>query len=234
MTEQRIYSASQSTRIADARPQDFFACITQMAVGIGQNVPAPEAMLIMRQTLIDTMPWATTADIEMAVKMNMAKQLPEFVKPYGELSAAYLCEILTMYQSIRGKAVLKYRELEQRATQKQLTQREITDEDWERLIRQDAEAKKAGKEYWKFTASRMCQWLWDKNRINDNTFADAEWRAIDAEARARVMQSKEPPLTRGMVERMMPHQRDRFDMECLDEKKAIVYGKYLDAIGAMA
>jgi hypothetical protein len=230
MTDQRIYAASLSMKIVDAQPMDFFSCITQTAVAVGQNPPAPEAMLIIRQTIADTLPWVTIMDITIALQMNLARQLPEFVKPYGELSAAYLMEILTQYQPIRGRICLKYREMQAKENQRELAPREITDEDWMNIVRKDAEWKRQGMYHWKYMAGRMCQWLWDNGHINDDSFTRDEWRAFNAEARARVMQSHFPPLTIGMVDRMQPHQRDKFDMQCLDEKKMLVYGRYLDAL----
>ena len=79
---------------------------------------------------------------------------------------------------------------------------------------------------WRYCATRMVKWLEDTGQLTDATFTKDEWRTFNANARAVVMQRRK--IGPNAVERMSGTERARFDQECLDEKKALVYGVMLD------
>ena len=226
--DQRMFAASRGTKLRDADPRAFHQCITRSAVLIGQNCPAPEAVVLMHSALSEQLPWATMEDIELAVRMNVARALPEHVKPFGEFSTAYVCEVLALYYPVRGKAVDKYQRMEEREERAALPAHELTDAEWDDLIRRDLAFYRAGKSFWAFSASRMVRWLYETGKINDDDYTADEWRRMKQKARAMAMDKlKVGPKA---VERMEGNQRERFDQECLIELRAVLYGKYLESL----
>jgi hypothetical protein len=225
--DQRMYAASKGSLISLCNPLDFAQMITRCAVMVGQNPPTSEALVLMIGTLSDQYIWATIEDVELAMKMNIANQLSVNVKPYGEFSTAYVADILNAYQPLRGKAIAKYREINERIdTSRQLAPPVVTDDQWREMMVEDVKRKRAGTSMWRYCASRMVKWLEDTGQLTDATFSNDEWRTFNVSARAVVMQRRK--IGPNAVERMSGTERARFDQECLDEKKALVYGVMLD------
>jgi hypothetical protein len=224
--EQKIYAAAQTPKLSECDPAVIHQLMSRVTVAIGQKLPSVESLTIIASTVCDTMPWATIGDIEQAVRMNIAGLLNERVQPYGEFSAAYLCEVLAQYQTVKGKAVIKYNEQQQRIpTTHQLTQAIVTDDDWRAMMQSDRNALMQNKEHWKIAATRMCRYLEDKGLIHDNTFTAEQWKELNGRAKIAVMERKK--IGPKAIERMESHERVRFDQECLDEKKVMVYRWYL-------
>jgi len=224
---QRMHAASKGTHVALAQPEDFATAITRCAVMIGQAVPRPEAIAIMHGVITDLFMWVTIEDLELAVKLNFTGNLPSKTEPYGEFSMAYLSAILKAYEPERGKAVAYYRSIEERMdTSHQLAPPVVTDEQWRQMMTEDVRRKKTGTTMWRYCATRMVKWLEDTGQLSDDTFTTDEWRRFNAKARAAVMERR--GIGSKAVERMAATERARFDQECLDEKKALIYGVLLD------
>jgi hypothetical protein len=224
---QRMYAASKQPRLRDTSATDFLQCVTRCAVVVGQPVPRTEAIVLMHEVLTEQFVWATIADIELAIRLNIAGQLPEKVEPYGEFSSAYIAAVLKCYEQERGKAILRGREIEERVdVSRQLEPPVVTDDEWRQMMAEDARRKRSGTSVWRYCASRMVKWLEDTGQLTDATFTDEEWKAFNAEAKAVVMQRR--GIGRTTVANMSGSERARFDQECLDEKKGLVYGVLLD------
>jgi hypothetical protein len=224
---QRIYAASQGELVATASGQAFAEAIARCATMTGQALPSPQASLLMHGVITDLFMWASCEDIELAVKLNFTGNLPAKVQPFGEFSTAYLSDILKMYEPERGKAIITYREIHERIdASRQLAPPTVTDDQWREMMEEDFKRKRAGTSMWRYCATRMVKWLEDTGQLTDATFTNDEWRTFNANARAVVMQRRK--IGPNAVERMSGTERARFDQECLDEKKALVYGVMLD------
>jgi hypothetical protein len=225
MMNQRIYAASEGELAATAPDELFIQMIARCAIMLGLPTPSAHAAMLMQSTIADHFIWATVDDIEMAVKLNLTRSLDTFTQPYGEMSTAYISDVLRAYQPHRAKARAEYRRMDEMKTVKELAPRVLTDEDWLALVEVDRAHINAGRDVWKIYAARMVKWLADTGRVTDDFVSDVKWREINARARASVMNKKN--LSLGMIMRMPHHERARFDEECLAEKHMIVYGIYL-------
>jgi len=224
---QRIYAASQGELVTMCAAETFVQTITRCATMTGQILPSSHAILLMHGVITDLFMWATCEDFELAVKLNFTGNLPAKVQPFGEFSSAYLSDILKMYEPERGKAIITYREIHERIdASRQLAAPAVTDDQWREMMDEDNKRKCAGTSMWRYCATRMVRWLEDTGQLTDATFTKDEWRTFNANARAVVMQRRK--IGPNAVERMSATERARFDQECLDEKKALVYGVMLD------
>jgi hypothetical protein len=219
---QRIYAASNGTHVAMSTSDQFADMIARCAILTGLPVPRAEAIFLMHGIITDHFMWATVEDIELAVKLNITRSFHTFTEAYGELSGAYLSNILRCYETERGKAIQLYRKQEER---KELPPREITDAEWMAMVSDHHAWMMAGNDNWKMIAARMVTFLWESGRCNDNTFRPEEWKHIRAAARKNIMERQK--IGEKAVERMNVTQRERFDGDCLMELRAVVYGLYL-------
>ena len=224
--DQRMYAASKGLKLQEATSQQVTELFSMLAVITGHNTPSAEAMMLIRNLVVEMMPGVTVEDIALAVKMNITKQLPDHVTAYGELSGAYICEVLTLYMPLRGKARLKYQEIEQRP---ELPERQITDTDWLDMHERDLLWYQNGKVNWEYCAARMVRWLYETERMKDDDFTADEWKRIRMEARQRVMDRQR--IGHRAIEAMPAAARERFDQDCLVEVRTVVYGEYLKRKG---
>jgi len=222
---QRIHAASQGTLAAMANDITFAALIARCAVLVGQPVPQPQAILLMHGLITDHFIWATIEDIELAVKFNITRSLPSFTETYGEFSGIYLSSVLKAYEPERGKAIQKYRAMEER---KELPPRQITPDEWQAMIEDHRQWKKTGSDRWTIMAARMASYLWESGIVNDDMFSIEEWKAIRGQARRCVMERMGIGPT--AVQNMNTTQRERFDGDALMEVRTIIYGRYLDGL----
>jgi hypothetical protein len=226
---QRMYAASKQPRLSDTPAANFVQCVARCAVVVGQPVPRDEAIVLMHEVLTEQFVWATIADIELAIRLNIAGQLPEKVEPYGEFSSAYVSAILNIYQSERGKAVLRGREIEERIdVSRQLSPPVVSDDQWREMMAEDVRRFIKGSDAWRFGATRMMKWLEDTGQINDATFSNEQWLSLNARARESVMQRR--AIGPRAVEALSAPERARFDQECVDRKKEIIYAEMLKSM----
>lgn len=224
--EQRMYAASKGMRLQEATSQQVTELFSALAVLTGHNTPSAEAMMLIRNLIVEMIPAATVEDIALAVKMNITKQLPDYVTAYGELSGAYIGEVLTLYMPLRGKARLKYQEIERRP---ELSQKQMTDLDWLDMHERDLQWYISGNQNWEICAARMVRWLYETERMKDDDFTIDEWKRMRIEARQRVMDRQRIGLR--AIEAMPAAARERFDQDCLVEVRTVVYGEYLKRKG---
>ena len=223
---QRLYAASKGTPVCMSSPTDFYFLISRVCALNGISKPSEEATALLHGFITDHYMWATCEDIELATAMNAASQLGDKSIPYGELSASFIGDLLNAYTPIRGKAVLHYRQLEERVdTSHQLAPVAMSDDMWREMMMKDKEWLKAGKDTWRIGAVRMVRYLDERGIINDNTFTDEEWKQFNTRAKINTMEKRR--IGPGAVSRMESHERARFDQECLDEKKTLVYRDWL-------
>jgi hypothetical protein len=72
------------------------------------------------------------------------------------------------------------------------------------------------------------KWLEDTGQINDATFSNEQWLSLNACARESVMQRRS--IGPRAVEALSAPERARFDQECVDKKKEIIYAEMLKSM----
>lgn len=225
LTEQRIFAASKGTPVALANELEFFTTINKAAVMFGVNPPSNESILLMHGVLTDQLMWVTLEDIELAVRMAVAGNFGH-QPTYGELSTSFLCHILGLYDTLRGPAKIKYREIEERENNaKQLPSKSLNDRDYIEILERDIQSCAKGKAQWVLAGTMMVPWLYQTERIRDEDFTDSQWRDMKRKARANVMDRKQ--IGENAVRRMSEETAKKFEQECLLELRRVVYENYV-------
>jgi len=136
--------------------------------------------------------------------------------------------VLGSYHEIRSKTMVRYRQAEANLRPKlEAPSTELTEDQWMAMIERDKQ-NIARPVFWLTTAPMFVDWLFNTGRLTDDFLTDREWREYTKRARANVMNDKN--LNARRIEAMSPFEKGQYDIACVQERKRLIYSKYLSEL----
>lgn len=81
--------------------------------GSNENLPSNEELEVMLNYALDNWYKLTLQEIELAVVANISHKTDEVVKFFGKISVSYLQSCITNYETVRRKAILDHKRMEE-------------------------------------------------------------------------------------------------------------------------
>lgn len=222
-----IQAATTGKRLSQASLQELHVPLTRCAAIMGAKEAIADTQFQMfQQVLALGYPHITVDELTIACTMNLAQQFEKPVNCYGEFTPKTICDILAQYKDVRGKVMVRYQsDTENRTLLPQNAPKEVTDEDWLKIIEADKEHLKANRDHWTLGAVRVMRWLQATGRVKDSDFTDEQINQMRARAKENVM--KRESITNRKLSDMVPADRRAFDQKCINELQTIAYYQYL-------